>query len=211
MTNGKFITIEGIEGAGKSTAIDALCTYLGKQDLKVVRTREPGGTGIGEVIRKLLLSPDAPSMHEDTELLLMFAARAEHVNKIIRPALMEGQWVVCDRFTDASYAYQGAGRGIDKSRIAALQQWVLADLRPDLTLLLDIDVATGLSRARERGGRDRFEQEALSFFTTIRQEYLQLAHSEPERFRVINARVSPQKVSAQIMASVEWMLRLREC
>lgn len=203
MTSGKFITIEGIEGAGKSTAIEALCTYLGTQNREVVRTREPGGTVIGEAIRQLLLSPDMPSMHEDTELLLMFAARAEHVNKVIRPALMAGKWVVCDRFTDASYAYQGAGRGINKSRIVILEQWVLADLRPDLTLLLDVDVATGLSRAEDRGDRDRFEQEAQSFFAKIRQAYLSLAHSEPERFRIIDAGASAQNVSDQIVVSVE--------
>jgi dTMP kinase len=206
---GKFITIEGIEGAGKSTAIETLCTYLGERDLKVVNTREPGGTSIGEAIRRLLLSIDNPPMHEDTELLLMFAARAEHVNRVIRPSLMDGKWVVCDRFTDASYAYQGAGRGIVKSRIAALEQWVLTDLRPDLTLLLDVDVKTGISRARHRGKQDRFEQEALNFFEKIRQAYLERARCEPERFHIIDACAAPDRVSTQILVAIESLLRQR--
>ncbi len=206
MDRGKFITVEGIEGAGKSTAIGALCAYLEQLDLKVVRTREPGGTTIGEAIRQLLLSTDLPSMHVDTELLLMFAARAEHVNKVIRPALWDGKWVVCDRFTDATYAYQGAGRGIARTRIAVLEQWVLDDLSPDLTLLLDVDVATGLSRAKGRGDGDRFEQETLTFFDKIRNEYLNLAHSDPDRFQVIDAAAAPEKVSAQIKAAIEEFL-----
>ena len=207
MVRGRFITIEGIEGAGKSTAMKSLCNYLEKHDLNVVRTREPGGTVIGEAIRGLLLSTELPSMHVDTELLLMFAARAEHVNKIIRPALCDGKWVVCDRFTDATYAYQGAGRGISRTRIAELEQWVLADLRPDLTLLLDVDVTTGLSRAKQRGDRDRFEHEALNFFDKIRVEYLSLAHREPNRFRVIDGTSAPEKVRAQLGAVVEGLLR----
>jgi dTMP kinase len=206
VARGRFISIEGIEGAGKSTAIDALCALLERHDVSVVRTREPGGTAIGEAIRQLLLSTELPSMHVDTELLLMFAARAEHINKLIYPALWDGKWVVCDRFTDATYAYQGAGRGIDKARIAVLEQWVLADLRPDLTLLLDVDVATGLSRIKMRGEGDRFEQEARTFFVKIRNEYLNLARSEPERFHIIDATVTPDRVSAQIGVAVEGLL-----
>lgn len=204
--SGRFITIEGTEGAGKSTAIGALCGYLEGQGGVVVRTREPGGTVVGEAIRGVLLSQDLPAMHADTELLLMFAARAEHLQKVIHPALNRGEWVVCDRFTDATYAYQGAGRGILASRIGLLEGWTQGNFRPDVTLLLDVDVATGLSRTKMRGAADRFEQEALNFFDQVRQAYLDMAAREPNRFYVIDASGTPDQINAQIIAVMEQLI-----
>ncbi|MEN8129427.1 MAG: dTMP kinase [Pseudomonadota bacterium] len=204
--SGRFITIEGTEGAGKSTAIGALCGYLESQSRVVVRTREPGGTVVGEAIRRVLLSQDLPAMHADTELLLMFAARAEHLQKVIHPALNRGEWVVCDRFTDATYAYQGAGRGIPASRIGLLESWAQGDFRPDVTLLLDIDVETGLSRTKIRGAGDRFEQETLKFFDEVRQAYLDMAAREPNRFYVIDAAGTPEQINTQIIAGMEKLI-----
>jgi len=203
MVRNRFISIEGIEGAGKSSVIEGLCTYLEQRGQKVVRTREPGGSDVGEAIRRLLLSPELPPMHVDTELLLMFAARAEHIHKIIRPALHRGEWVVCDRFTDASYAYQGGGRGISAGRIRMLEDWVQNGLRPDLTLLLDIDASTGLLRVRSRGLKDRIEREDLEFFDRVRQAYLQMAIHEPERFYTIDAGETPDQVDVQIRAVID--------
>ena len=184
---GRFITLEGSEGCGKSTNLEHIRQYLEAAGKEVLLTREPGGTPLGESIRELLLDHRQSQMCDDTELLLMFAARAQHLAEVIRPALEAGKWVLCDRFTDATYAYQGGGRGIDTARIASLEQWVQGELRPDLTLLLDMPVAAGLSRAGERSAPDRFEREQLDFFERVRRAYLQLAESHPQRYRVIDA------------------------
>ncbi len=184
---GRFITVEGIEGVGKSTQIDFLRGLLEARGVPVTVTREPGGTPLGEAIRSLLLDRRHTGMAADTELLLMFAARAQHLAEVIRPALAAGRWVLCDRFTDATYAYQGAGRGIGPGRIAVLEDFVQDGLRPDLTILLDAPVATGLARAGRRGPGDRFERETVNFFERVRAGYLQRASAEPGRFRVIDA------------------------
>ncbi len=184
---GLFITLEGPEGAGKTTNRAYLAEQLQAQGLSVVLTREPGGTALAEQIRNILLAPHDEPMAVDTELLLMFAARAQHLAQIILPALNEGKIVICDRFTDATYAYQGGGRGLDCSRIALLEQFVQGDLRPDITLLFDLPVADGMARAVARGKLDRFEQEQRDFFEAVRQSYLQRASDDPERFRLVNA------------------------
>ncbi|MDD3517045.1 MAG: dTMP kinase [Chromatiales bacterium] len=184
---GRFITVEGIEGVGKTTNMELLRTTLTARGISVLSTREPGGTPLGEAVRGLLLSHEFAGMHEDSELLLMFAARAEHLNRVIRPALANGQWVLCDRFTDATYAYQGGGRGIATRRIAELEQWVQGDLRPDLVIVLDIEPAQGLARAKGRSEADRFESETLAFFERTRAAYLDRARQYPERYRVIDA------------------------
>ena len=202
---GRFITIEGIEGAGKTTQIDVVCRYLERAGKQVVRTREPGGTPLAEAIRQLLLQPTQSvheNMAESTELLLMFAARAEHLAKLITPALRQGQWVVCDRFTDATYAYQGGGRGINTERIALLEDWVQGMLRPDLTLLYDLPAELGLARAAKRSAADRFEQEGQTFFERIRDHYLQRAQQHPQRFRVIDAAQSVAAVQADTERAV---------
>lgn len=206
-TRGRFLTVEGIEGVGKSTNIEFIRRTLEAAGKRVVVTREPGGPEVSEAIRAVLLSPELPSMHADTELLLMFAARAEHLHRRILPAIEEGQWVVCDRFTDATYAYQGGGRGISRERIATLEQFVQGDLRPDATVLLDADVATGLGRARHRGEADRFEQERANFFERVRDCYLAMAADEPARYHVVNAALSLEAVQAQI---AEVLYRLLE-
>nr|WP_189660727.1 dTMP kinase [Pseudomonas vlassakiae] len=185
--SGLFITLEGPEGAGKSTNRDYLAARLREQGLDVVLTREPGGTPLAEKIRELLLAPSAEVMAADTELLLVFAARAQHLAEVIRPALARGAVVLCDRFTDATYAYQGGGRGLSVERIAALEQFVQADLRPDLTLVFDLPVEVGLARAAARGRLDRFEQEGQAFFEAVRQAYLQRAHGEPQRYSLLDA------------------------
>ena len=161
-------------------------------------TREPGGTELSEAIRGLLLDHRQTVMSDDTELLLMFAARAQHLAELIHPALDKGEWVLCDRFTDATYAYQGGGRGIDIDRIAMLENWVQGSLRPDLTILLDLPVDVGLSRAGERGELDRFEREKLDFFERVRQTYLDMAAQYPSRYRIIDASLDIPQVKAQI-------------
>ena len=184
---GLFITLEGPEGAGKTTNRAYLAEQLQAQGLSVVLTREPGGTALAEQIRSILLAEHDEPMAVDTELLLMFAARAHHLAQIILPALADNKIVICDRFTDATYAYQGGGRGLDCSRIALLEQFVQGDLRPDMTLLFDLPVADGMARAVARGKLDRFEQEQQDFFEAVRQSYLQRASDDPERFRLVNA------------------------
>lgn len=191
---GLFITFEGIEGAGKSTQITRLKEFLDAQAIDCIVTREPGGTDVGEVIRQVLLDKTLPAMHSDTELLLMFAARAEHLQKKILPALQQGQWVLCDRFTDASYAYQGYGRGIDLQHLATLEQWVQNALRPDHVLIFDLPVETGLSRAGKRGESDRFEEEDLAFFTRVRYGYLQRAEANRQHYHVLDASLPEQHV-----------------
>jgi len=194
---GVFITLEGGEGAGKSTQLAVLCEWLCARGVPLIQTREPGGTALGEQLRSLLLSE---RMDSDTELLLMFAARAEHLQQVIRPALAQGTWVVCDRFTDATYAYQGGGRGIADARIAVLETWVQGDLQPDLTLLLDVPVAQGLQRIQQRAALDRFEQEQQAFFEAVRGAYLARAASAPARYRVIDASGTVAEVSARLRA-----------
>jgi len=184
---GRFIALEGVEGSGKSTQLPALASWLSGEGLEVVQTREPGGTGIGEGIRSLLLGHRQFGMHPDTELLLMFAARAEHCRRVIEPALGAGQWVLSDRFTDATFAYQGGGRGIDPVRIEALEVWVQGNLRPDLVLILDLPVKLGLSRIVARGEPDRFESEKIAFFERVRSVYLDRARREPNRYALVDA------------------------
>lgn len=184
---GKFITLEGAEGVGKTTNLEFIRRQIEAVGREVVVTREPGGTPLGEQIRSLVLQRRDDGMASDTELLLMFAARAEHLAHVIRPALDAGKWVLCDRFTDATYAYQGGGRGIPGARIAVLEDWVQGELQPDLTLLLDLPVAEGLQRAGKRSAPDRFESEQAAFFERVRQAYLALAHQHPQRYRVIDA------------------------
>ncbi len=201
-TGGRLITLEGIEGAGKTTQRQVLSQHLQARGIDVCLTREPGGTPMAEKIRALLLDLNSPRMAADTELLLMFAARADHLANTIRPALARGQWVLSDRFTDASYAYQGAGRGVAVDRIAALEQWTQGELRPDLVLLLDLPAELGLKRAGSRGARDRFESEALDFFSRARQCYLQRAALYPQRYRIVDAGAAPEKVSRQVLEAV---------
>jgi dTMP kinase len=196
--SGRFITVEGVEGAGKSTNLDFVELHLEAAGLRVLRTREPGGTPLGEEIRALLLAHRDGGMDETTELLLMFAARAEHSARRIRPALAQGDWVLCDRFTDATYAYQGGGRGIPRTRIEALEQMVHPGLKPDLTLLLDLPVDAGLARAGRRSAPDRFEGERRDFFERVRRNYLDAAARHPQRIRLIDAEQPLTRVQAQI-------------
>ncbi len=198
--SGLFITLEGPEGAGKSTNREYLAELLMQAGIEVVLTREPGGTPLAERIRELLLAPDSEVMAVDTELLLMFAARAQHLAGVIRPALARGAVVLCDRFTDATYAYQGGGRGLAYERIAILEQFVQGDLRPDLTLVFDLPVEVGLARAAARGKLDRFEKEQQSFFEAVRQTYLARAAQAPERYRVLDAAQPLSQVQADLAA-----------
>lgn len=184
---GRFITLEGGEGVGKSTNLAFVAELLSAADIEMVVTREPGGTPLAERIRQVIVEPSAEPVPPLAELLLMFAARAVHLGNRIRPALEAGQWVLCDRFTDASYAYQGAGRGLGETPVHWLEQAVQGTLRPDLTLLLDADPAIGLARAHARGVADRFEQERLAFFARVRAGYLARAAAEPARFRIVDA------------------------
>jgi dTMP kinase len=187
VTRGSFVTIEGIEGVGKSTNLAFLAERLQARGIKLRQTREPGGTPLGEALRGLLLDPEFKGMSNAAELLMIFAARAEHIAQVIEPALARGEWVLSDRFTDASFAYQGGGRQMVWQRIAELEQWVQGSLRPDLTVLLDAPASLGMERASRRGALDRFEQERLGFFERARQAYLDRASAEPERFHVVDA------------------------
>jgi len=195
---GLFITLEGPEGAGKSTNREYLAERLREQGIDVLLTREPGGTPLAERIRELLLDPSDEPMAADTELLLVFAARAQHLQQVIRPALARGCVVLCDRFTDATYAYQGGGRGLSVERIAQLELFVQGELRPDLTLIFDLPVEIGLARAAARGRLDRFEQEGRGFFEAVREAYLQRAAQAPQRYRVLDAGQSLAQVQADI-------------
>ncbi|MFC6673807.1 dTMP kinase [Marinobacterium aestuariivivens] len=203
---GRFLTVEGTEGAGKSSNIEFIRRTLEARGLELVLTREPGGTPLAEEIRDLLLQPRDEKVCDDAELLLVFAARAQHLTQLIRPALDRGAWVLCDRFTDATFAYQGGGRGIDLARIEALETLVQGDLRPDCTFLLDLPVELGLSRARQRSAPDRFEREKQAFFERVRDCYLDRARAEPGRFAVIDASVGLEAVQRQIGAQLERML-----
>lgn len=183
----RFITVEGIEGVGKSTHMAFIQQWLEARGVEVETSREPGGTPLAEQIRDVLLAPRSEKMPEMAELLMMFAARSVHLENRIRPALEQGRWLLCDRFTDATFAYQGAGRGMDTARIAELEETVQGKLRPHLTLLLDAPVEVGLGRARARGEADRFEQEAVDFFRRVRQGYLARAEADPARIRIVDA------------------------
>ncbi|WP_369990450.1 dTMP kinase [Pseudomonas xanthosomatis] len=203
---GLFITLEGPEGAGKSTNREYLAERLREQGIDVVMTREPGGTPLAERIRELLLAPSDETMAADTELLLMFAARAQHLAEVIRPALARGAVVLCDRFTDATYAYQGGGRGLSVERIATLESFVQGALRPDLTLVFDLPVEVGLARAAARGRLDRFEQEGQGFFEAVRQAYLQRAAQHPQRYSLLDAAQSLDAVQRSIDALLPGIL-----
>jgi dTMP kinase len=185
--SGLFVTLEGPEGAGKSTNREYLAERLRASGVEVLLTREPGGTPLAERIRELLLAPSDERMAADTELLLVFAARAQHLAEVIRPALARGCVVLCDRFTDATYAYQGGGRGLSSARIAQLEDFVQGELRPGLTLIFDLPVEIGLARAAARGRLDRFEQEGRGFFEAVRQAYLARAAAAPARYRIVDA------------------------
>lgn len=200
--SGFFLTLEGPEGAGKSTNLDYLATRLREQGVEVVLTREPGGTALGERVRGLLLEPSDEPMGADAELLLVFAARAQHLERVIRPALARGALVLCDRFTDATYAYQGGGRGLPARRIAELEQFVQGTLRPDLTLVFDLPIEVGLARAAARGRLDRFEQESRDFFMAVREAYLRRAAADASRYRVIDA----AQPLAQVQAFLDRLL-----
>jgi len=205
---GKFISVEGIEGAGKSTQIQFIKSYLENFNKSVIVTREPGGTPLGEEIRELLLRPRKDGMSDNTELLLMFAARAEHIKQVILPALAAGKWVVCDRFVDATFAYQGGGRGIHEQRISSLSDWTLDGLKTDLTLLFDLPVQIGQQRVNQRLlEKDRFEQEKTDFFEKIRQCYLDRAVNEPERIQIIDASQSIDNIQQQVSISLNKLLQ----
>lgn len=203
---GLFITLEGPEGAGKSTNRDYLAERLREQGVEVLLSREPGGTPLAERIRELLLAPSDEPMAVDTELLLVFAARAQHLQQVIRPALARGCVVLCDRFTDATYAYQGGGRGLPIERIALLEQFVQGELRPDLTLIFDLPIEVGLARAAARGRLDRFEQEGRGFFDAVRHAYLQRAAQAPQRYHVLNAAQTLEQVQADLDALLPRLL-----
>jgi dTMP kinase len=203
---GRFITLEGIEGVGKSTQATLLADWLEGEGVSVARTREPGGTPTAEAIRRLLKESADDAIAPETELLLIFAARAEHAQKRLRPALDAGQWIVCDRFVDASFAYQGGGRGLDKARVAALADWLVADLKPDLTLWLDLPMEMALARIGGRGTRDRFERENVEFFRRVRAAYRQRAEAEPARIKPIDASGAPETVQERCRAAVAPLL-----
>ena len=204
--SGRLVTVDGGEGAGKTTQMGFMREYLERRGCRVVVTREPGGTSLGEEIRGLLLGHRDGGMTLAAETLLMFSARAEHLERVIRPALAAGCWVLCDRFTDATYAYQGGGRGLPLERIAVLEEWVQGTLRPDLTLLLDLPVATGLARAGRRSMADRFEREDVDFFERVRAMYLKRAAHEPDRYRVVDASQSVKAVRAEVETMLaEWL------
>ena len=196
--SGKLITLEGGEGAGKSTVMDAVRERLASRGIDVVVTREPGGTVLGETIREIVLDPSRRNLSAESELLLMFAARAQLVHEVIQPALVAGRWVLSDRFTDASYAYQGGGRGQPENRIADLEHWAAAGVTPDLTLLLDLPVADGMKRANGRGAADRIEMENADFFERVRASYRTRAAAQPARFRVVDASKTLEDVLAQV-------------
>ncbi|MFI4956967.1 MAG: dTMP kinase [Gammaproteobacteria bacterium] len=209
---GKLITLEGIEGVGKSTIQSFVIETLIRQlSVEVIRTREPGGTPLAESIRRLVVSMHDEPVHSDTELLLMFAARAQHVQEVIFPALTLGKWVVSDRFVDATYAYQGAGRGVDTAKIDMLSRCVLGDFKPDLVIVLDAPVEVGMRRAHARQTTDRFEEEAHAFFERVRQCYLDRAAADPARYNVVNAALPLSEVKEQVSAILEKLCHTNPC
>ncbi len=197
MKSGRFITLEGMDGAGKTTHLDWLRQQLANRGLPLIVTREPGGTPLGEALRKLLLDNHEPR-HPDTETLLMFAARREHIATVIAPALAAGKWVLCDRFTDATYAYQAGGSGMDWDRVAALESWVHGDLQPELTLYFDLEPELGRARTRQARAPDRFEREQLDFYRRVRTAYLRRAREHPDRIRVIDAAQTISEVQTEL-------------
>jgi dTMP kinase len=203
MALGKFITIEGTEGVGKTTNMAFVQDYLQQQGIDLLVTREPGGTPLAEQLRELLLAKRDERVDPTAELLMVFAARAQHLNSVIKPALAAGQWVLCDRFTDATYAYQGAGRSLPIDTIAKLEQLVQGELRPDMTFILDIDVKLGLERAGRRGELDRFETEEIGFFERVRTMYQQRAAAAPDRYRVIDAGQPLEKVQQDLSTELK--------
>ena len=207
---GRFITLEGGEGAGKSTNLDYIQRRLEAAGVVLQVTREPGGTPLGEKVREVLLNPEHAGMSSDAELLLMFAARAQHLHQAILPALGKGSWVLCDRFTDATYAYQGGGRGIDAGRIRSLEDWVQQGFQPDMTLLFDLPVELGMKRAGKRGALDRFEQEQTAFFEQVREAYLQRARQDPQRFRIIDAGHELLAVQRQLDGVIDELIALSQ-
>lgn len=202
MKTGRFITLEGGEGVGKSTNLVFIQQLLEERRIKVVVTREPGGTELAEKIRNLLLTQHNEAITPQAELLLVFAARSQHIRQVILPALEQGCWVLCDRFTDATYAYQGGGRNMDTQTIAWLENTIQGDLRPDLTLLLDAPIEIGMQRAKHRGKLDRFEVEQRSFFERVRQAYLERARLDQERYKIINANLPLSEVQTQITQAI---------
>ena len=203
---GRFITIEGGEGAGKSTAQAYLAERLAERGIAVLQTREPGGTPLAEAIRQTLLSTDGEYPVEMAELLLVFAARAQHLAKVIEPALAAGQWVICDRFTDATYAYQGAARGLSADLIAQLETLVQGERRPDTVVVMDLSPEVGMTRARQRGELDRFEREEPAFYSQVRNAYLARAQADPDRYQVIDAEQSLESVRQALSNLVEGWL-----
>lgn len=203
---GKFITLEGIEGVGKSTNLEFVATYLGDRGRSVVKTREPGGTPVGERLRDVLLNSPPGTVPETSELLMMFAARAAHLDDVIRPALARGDWVVCDRFTDATYAYQGGGRRISDEVIFELESIVQRGLTPDLTILLDAPLNVSETRRADRGQRDRFEVEEVEFFERVRAKYLEIAAREPERVVIVDAGRNLDQVQSALRSVLEILL-----
>lgn len=204
MDAGKFITLEGMDGAGKSTHIPAVLAMLEAQGREVVSTREPGGTPLGEQLRALLLHEE---MHPETETLLMFAARREHIDQVILPALQRGAYVVSDRFTDATFAYQSGAKGVDASKVLALESWVQGNLQPDLTLLFDVPVEVSVARLASARVPDKFERENTVFFERLRKAYLQRARDNPARFRIINSHQSLEMVQADVHKVMTEFLR----
>lgn len=206
MTIGKFLTLEGVEGVGKTTNLNFIADYLKAAGKEVVTTREPGGTVIAEKIRGLLLDHNEESLCDESELLLMFAARAQHLKNVIRPALDSGKWVVCDRFTDATYAYQGGGRHFKMAEISWIENFVQKGLSPDKTVLLDLSVELGLQRAASRSQPDRFESEKKAFFENVRQVYLDRATAEPNRFCLVDASQTIEQVQKSISVYLDEIL-----
>lgn len=206
-TPGLFITVEGVEGAGKSTNLSYIISYLEQSGIDVIHTREPGGTPFAESVRELLLAPREENVDEVAELLLMFAARAQHLKSLIQPALKQGKWVVCDRFTDATYAYQGAGRELGFDIVAKLEQLVQKDFRPDRTFFLDISVEQGMQRVISRGEKDRFELEQSQFFERVRNAYLAMVEQQPERFILIDSSQSLDQVQLDIKHKLDSLLQ----
>ena len=200
--SGRFLAIEGVDGAGKSTQVPRVDEWLRRNGVKTLVTREPGGTPLGESLRTVLLDPRFTGMSASAELLVMFAARAEHLEKCIVPALASGVWVLCERFTDATFAYQGGGRDVDPKRIAALEETVQGDVRPDLVLVLDVPVEVGLERSVRRGAADRFERESIEFFRRVREVYLARAAEHPERYVVIDAGAETETVTRHMVEAI---------
>ena len=209
MNKGRFISIEGGEGAGKSTSVAFMQEFLQSQGIELVTTREPGGTKLSEQLRELLLNHHDENIDPYAELLMIFAARRQHVAQVIQPALAAGKWVLCDRFTDASYAYQGYGRDLPLEFIDNLATWVHGNTNPDMTVLLDLDIEVGMGRARQRAELDRIESEAMSFFEAVRQGYLSRAKAEPKRFKVIDASQDIPGVEQQLQQALEGLLAVQ--